>query len=457
MISPQHVMGNDAFRATLDLTLDAVYFFDAATLRFTYVNQGAVDQTGYRREQLLRMHPYDLKPEYPEPHFRDLIAPLLSGEQESLRFETLHRTREAGDIPVEVFLQYVVPVGDTPRFVAISHDITPRQQARDTLMNALDQLSASEQRQMEQLQLTQREQARMAALLSAMRFGILFEDEHGRVEYVNPAFRHIWEINDEIELIGHPSQEVLHHSPRRFAGPEHASRLVLDVTDEKEASESIELALRDGCTLTQRSFPVRVANGRLIGRLWIFEDITREQKTAEQLVHLAEHDALTGLYNRHRFQEHLERMISNARRSGAVFALLYFDLDKFKPVNDRFGHRAGDTVLMRVSEAVSALVRSGEMLARLGGDEFAILSELSTVEEAVRLAERIARAVDSLVFSFGDESVQLSASIGITLFPRDGGNADELVAHADAAMYQSKRKADYAWTLYSAPEEASRR
>src|SRR5690606_9771398 len=114
--------------------------------------------------------------------------------------------------------------------------------------------------------------------------------------------------------------------------------------------------------------------------------------------------------------------------------------DKFKPINDRFGHRAGDTVLVRVSEAVSALVRSGEMLARLGGDEFAILSELSTEEEAVRLAERIAGAVNALEFSFEEEEdIQLTASIGITLFPRDGDNADELVAHADAAMYQAKR------------------
>ncbi len=448
MISPLQVMGNDAFRATLDLTLDAVFFFDADSLRFIYVNQGALDQTGYTRQQLLGLHPYDIKPDYPEANFRRLVSPLQSGELDSLRFETRYRTRNGRDIPVEIFLQYVAPGGETPRFVAISHDITPRRQAKDALMLALDQLSASEQRQMELLQLAQSEQDRMAALLSAMRFGILFTDQDGLVEYVNPAFRTMWTIGANVNLIGHPCREALHHSPLRFAGPEHASRYILDITDKHAIDETLELELQDGRTLTQQSYPVGKPSGRIIGRLWIFEDITQERQTAAQLAYLAEHDALTGLYNRHRFQEHLGRMISNARRSGAVFALLYFDLDKFKPVNDRFGHRAGDTVLVSVGTAISRLVRSGEMLARLGGDEFAILSELSTEEEAVRLAERIADAIADIPFQFNDTRLHLTSSIGIALFPRDGEDADELVAHADAAMYQAKQHGRDAWSIY---------
>lgn len=448
MISPLQVMGNDDFRATLDLTLDAVFFFDADSLRFIYVNQGALDQTGYTRKQLLGLHPYDIKPDYPEANFRDLIAPLQNGELDSLRFETRHRTRNGEDIPVEIFLQYVAPGGEPPRFVAISHDITPRLQAKNTLMLALDQLSASEQRQMELLQLAQSEQNRMAALLSAMRSGILFADQEGLVEYVNPAFLAMWAIDADVDLIGRPCREVLHHSPHRFSGPEHASRHILDTTDKHAIEETLELELRDGRTLTQKSYPVGKPNGRIMGRLWMFEDITQERQTASQLAHLAEHDVLTGLYNRHRFQEHLDRMINNARRSGAMFALLYFDLDKFKPVNDRFGHRAGDTVLVNVGTAVSRLVRSGEMLARLGGDEFAILSELSTEEEAVRLAERIAGAITDIPFQFNDTTLHLTSSIGIALFPRDGDDADELVAHADAAMYQAKKQGRNAWNIY---------
>lgn len=451
MSSPLQLMGKDAFRATLDLTLDAVFFIDADDLRFIYVNQGALDQTGYRREQLLCLHPYDLKPEYPEPRFRKLIAPLQSGEQESLRLETLYRTRDRGEIPVEVFLQYVAPAGEAPRFVAISHDITPRRQAKEVLMNALNELSGSEQRQMELLQLAQREQGRMAALLSALHSGILFVDREGGIEYVNPAFRRMWAVDEADDLIGRPSHEILSHSPCRFAGPAHTSHRLLEVTDEQDNSVAVELELEDGRTLTQRSYPVREPKGASIGRLWVFEDITRERHTAAQLAYLAQHDALTGLYNRHRFQEDLERMIHNAERKDTSFALLYFDLDKFKPINDTFGHRAGDAVLVHISEKISELVRSGEMFARLGGDEFAILSELTTVKEAMRLADRISRAVADSSCTFEGHRIRLSSSIGIALFPRDGGNADELVAHADAAMYQAKGRGGNRWAVY-APE-----
>jgi diguanylate cyclase (GGDEF)-like protein/PAS domain S-box-containing protein len=443
-------LDHDAFKSTLDLTLDAVFFFDAESLRFTYVNQGAVDQLGYSREQLLGMHPYDIKPEYPELRFRELIAPLLDGAQQSLRFETLHRTRYQGDIPVEIFLQYITPAGERPRFVAITYDISLRKHAKENLMQALDQLSASEQRQTELLLLTQREQGRLTALLSAMDIGILFADQQGQVEYLNPAFRRMWAIAEEIDLIGRPAGEVLHHSVHRLEAAEQTSRQLLDAEDDEVAGERLEMELVDGRILTQASYPVSAADGHAIGRLWIFEDITHERQTAAQLVFLAEHDPLTGLHNRHRFQEDLERMISNARRSGVGFALLYFDLDGFKHINDNFGHRTGDAVLVRTTDEVAGLVRSGEMFARLGGDEFVILSLLSTEEAAARLAARISGAISTIPFEFQGTQVQITASIGIALFPRDGDSADELVAHADAAMYQAKQQGKNTWAAYRA-------
>ena len=122
-----------SFKHTLDSTLDAVFIFDPVALQFSYVNQGATDQLGYRREELLALHPYDLKPEFTELSFRELLAPLQCGEQEALRFETLHRAKDGTDIPVEVFLQYVTPTDDVPRFVNIVHDIRERKQAENKL------------------------------------------------------------------------------------------------------------------------------------------------------------------------------------------------------------------------------------------------------------------------------------------------------------------------------------
>ncbi|WP_018233401.1 sensor domain-containing protein [Thioalkalivibrio thiocyanodenitrificans] len=438
------------FRNTLDLMLDGVFMLDPETLRFTYVNQGALDQTGYSREELLNLHAYDIKPDLPEPRFRQLIEPLRDGSLPSLRFETPHRRRDGTDIPVEVFLQYVTPEGESPRFVAVSHDITQRMQNRDALMKALAELRESEHRQAELLSVAQREQSRMAALLSGMSIGILFEDRDERVEYVNPAFRRMWAIPEAVELVGRPSRDVLEHSTHRFARPDHASRHILHVLDTHEISERFEVDLYDGRILTQLSYPVPDPDGRIIGRLWIYEDVTHERQTAQQLIYLAEHDALTGLHNRHRFQQHLEQVIQRSRRADRRFALLYFDLDEFKYINDTFGHRAGDTVLVRAAGEVASLVRGGEIFARLGGDEFALLIEMRPGDDPVPLAERIIHAISAIPFRFRGSNLRLTASIGIACYPEHGDNTEDLVAHADAAMYQAKDSGKNTWAVYDA-------
>ncbi|WP_018872306.1 EAL domain-containing protein [Thioalkalivibrio sp. ALJ16] len=438
----------EAFRSTLDLTLDAVFLFDVDTLRFIYVNQGAVDQTGIPRDELLTLHPFDIKPEYPEPRFRQLIEPLRRGERDQMRFETRHIHRDGREVPVEISVQLVAPRGQTARYVAISHDITQRKRNEETLLQALGDLEAARDEQGRLLELTQREQGRMAALLSAMSIGILFEDREGRVEYINPAFRRMWAIHGDIELVGRPSRDVLEHSTHRFARPDHASRYVLHVLDTHEISERFEVDLYDGRILTQVSYPVHDSDERSIGRLWLYEDVTHERQTAQQLVYLAEHDALTGLYNRHHFQKHLEHVIRSERRRHGRFALLYFDLDEFKTINDTFGHRAGDTVLVRAAGEIAALVRSQDLFARLGGDEFAILVDCESEQEPVELAERVGRAISAIPFRFRGQNYRLTASIGIAYFPDHGDNVEDLVAHADTAMYQAKDLGKNTWAVF---------
>lgn len=329
-------------------------------------------------------------------------------------------------------------------------DITAQKRAELALERSIEELRASETRQRELAAQAQREQSRMATLLSGMSIGILFEDRDKRVEYVNPAFCNMWAIGDDVELVGRPTRDVLDHSTHRLARPDHASRHILHVLDTHEISERFEVDLYDGRILTQLSYPVSDTDGRAIGRLWIYEDITHERQTAQQLIYLAEHDALTGLYNRHRFQEHLERMIGTSVRGGARFGLLYFDLDDFKTINDTFGHRAGDTVLVRAAGEVSSLVRSGELFARLGGDEFAVLVEMVRGDEAIQLAERVVHAISAIPFRFRGSNLRLTASVGIALFPEHGDNAEDLVAHADTAMYQAKDAGKNTWAIYDA-------
>jgi diguanylate cyclase (GGDEF)-like protein len=161
------------------------------------------------------------------------------------------------------------------------------------------------------------------------------------------------------------------------------------------------------------------------------------QRTAAEarLRHMAEHDGLTGLFNRRRFEEELDRHIAHGRRYGMGGALLLLDLDDFKRVNDHFGHRAGDRVLTAVATVLRNRLRESDIVSRFGGDEFAVLMPMGAVTEATELADILVAAVRADVPT---PAGPLSASVGIALFG-DLMTADEILSRADDAMYAQKR------------------
>jgi diguanylate cyclase (GGDEF)-like protein/PAS domain S-box-containing protein len=167
--------------------------------------------------------------------------------------------------------------------------------------------------------------------------------------------------------------------------------------------------------------------------------LEHERTAAEvRLRHMADHDALTGLFNRRRFEEELDRHIALGRRYGMSGALLLVDLDDFKRVNDEFGHRAGDRVLTGVAVVLNHRLRESDILARFGGDEFAVLMPVGGVAEATELADLVGAAIRSDVPT---PAGPLTASVGIALF-QDLSTADEVLSRADDAMYAQKRGDD---------------
>jgi diguanylate cyclase (GGDEF)-like protein len=218
----------------------------------------------------------------------------------------------------------------------------------------------------------------------------------------------------------------------------------------------VEIAMSDGRLIARSGHPVRDTMQQLVGYLWLFQDVTRERQTANQILYLAERDPLTGLYNRHRFQEELVRMLTGGERRQRRVALLFFDIDEFKHVNDNFGHRAGDALLIRVAGEVSAQVRRNELFARLGGDEFAILAPDISDEDASAFADRIVRAIGRIPFSFEGNNLRLTCSLGLAVYPDHAATAEDLVAHADAAMYQAKEAGKNTWRMYRKDSGASR-
>ena len=177
-------------------------------------------------------------------------------------------------------------------------------------------------------------------------------------------------------------------------------------------------------------------------------DITESKRAEERLAFLADHDPLTGLLNRRRFQEELERHVALARRHGREGALLYMDLDQFKYINDTFGHQSGDRYLLATAQRLAAALRRSDVLGRLGGDEFGVILPETGAEEAGRVAEHLLAALRPE----GGESPAVGASIGIAVFPRHGERAGDLLARADMAMYAAKERGRNRWQLYD-PED----
>lgn len=319
----------------------------------------------------------------------------------------------------------------------------------------MEALHAGGELQLRYLMQAQQEHARLNSLLSAMNIGILFVSPDNRVVYLNPAFLHIWTIQaDPSALIGKPFNDAIFHPPSLSSNPGGLGGLLEKGRTEPEGR--LEIETDDERIVTQHNYPVRDQDEKLIGCLTLYEDITQERQTARQLIYLAERDSLTGLYNRHRFQEELARMMNESQRHRTQGALLFFDLDEFKYINDTFGHSAGDSILIRIAGDVGTLIRHHEIFSRLGGDEFAIILPNCTEKDAEALADRVVRVIAQIPFNFEGQNLRLTSSLGIAFYPQHAESAEELIAHADTAMYQAKEAGKNAWRVYREDLDASR-
>ena len=185
--------------------------------------------------------------------------------------------------------------------------------------------------------------------------------------------------------------------------------------------------------------PILDDDGRVRGAVIVFHDVTEKRKLEQRIAYQANYDALTGLPNRHLFQDRLTQAIARAQREGTLAALLYIDVDDFKNINDRMGHPFGDRILIELGRRLKSIVRETDTIARIGGDEFAVvLSDLPDKEEALDLGRRLMFEA-AIPFRIDSTRADLTVSIGVALCPMDGSRATTLVRNADIALYQVKR------------------
>jgi diguanylate cyclase (GGDEF)-like protein/PAS domain S-box-containing protein len=183
----------------------------------------------------------------------------------------------------------------------------------------------------------------------------------------------------------------------------------------------------------------------------VMRDVSERAQAEQRLEYLAYHDPLTGLANRAAFEDRLRVSIADAKRYGDLLILAYLDLDRFKPINDRYGHAAGDRVLLELGKRLLQSVRVQDVVARLGGDEFVmLLQRVESVGEVIPIAERLLEAMRRPVRLEDGDLVSVDASIGFAVFDRATDDARSLVVKADVAMYEAKRAGGHKWLLYDA-------
>lgn len=281
-----------------------------------------------------------------------------------------------------------------------------------------------------------REHRRYRMLFERVPVGLYRSTLDGQLLEVNEAL---------VRLLGYPGREKLLATPAAalYANPEDRARWQALMHREGVLADfEVQLRRYDGSAVWVRETARTVydVEGRPAYYEGSAEDITARKRFESDVLYLANHDALTGAFNRRRFHEELVRQLARVERSGQTGALLFLDLDNFKQVNDCAGHKAGDNLLQAVARAIQGRLRDSDVFGRLGGDEFGVLLAPADGEQARVAAERILPAVREQVALCAGRPVRLTASCGIALFPEHGLTADEVLAAGDLAVYAAKHQ-----------------
>jgi diguanylate cyclase (GGDEF)-like protein/PAS domain S-box-containing protein len=286
------------------------------------------------------------------------------------------------------------------------------------------------------------EKERVQVTLNSIGDAVICTDISGNITYLNQVAERMTGWSGE-EASGRPFAEVF----RIIEGVtrEQARNPMQSAVRQNQAvglTSNCILIRRDGCesAIEDSTAPIQSRTGQVIGAVMVFRDVSEARAMRLKMTHLAQHDFLTDLPNRLLLNDRITQAISLSRRHTKPLAVLFMDLDGFKHINDSQGHEIGDKLLQSVAQLVLGCVRTSDTVSRHGGDEFVILlSEVAEAGDAAFIAEKILAAL-AMPHVISERNVHLSASVGISIYPQDGHDADTLIKNADTAMYQAKEK-----------------
>lgn len=396
------------YQKIIQATGEGYWVVNARDARIIDVNDNFCEMVGYAREELLSMRISDLEVnESPEDTAKHIRKVMETGHD---LFETRHRHKDGRLLEFEISVSYADIRGGVI-FVFV-RDISERK------------------RQEAELRLS-------ALVLNKSSASIMVTDNNNRLVSVNPAFT---------QITGYEPSEALGRNPNMLSSGRQSKAFyqsmwrTLMETGHWEGEwwnrrkDGVEYAEQVNMNV------LRNPDGSVYRFVKIALDITDKKRLDDQVWHLANYDAITNLPNRRLFLDRLGQEIKKSHRSGESLALFFVDLDRFKEVNDEFGHDVGDLLLVEAARRISRCIRNTDIVARQGGDEFIVL--LTSLTETSQV-ETVAKNITELLaqpFHLAEIEASITASIGIAFYPHDAANEKTLIKKADQAMYVAKSK-----------------
>jgi diguanylate cyclase (GGDEF)-like protein/PAS domain S-box-containing protein len=426
---------NQRFRAALDASMDSVFLIDPYVMRFVDANRQGLAVSGHTLETLRGLGPHDLLEGFSENELRQQFQPMLTGQRTSMVLTGLHRHADGVSFPVECHISMSQSL-NRPLLVVVARDISERQKMQKKLLAYQTDLEHMVEDRSRQLMEANEHLQLMARVFENALEAIVITDPQGTIQKVNPAFTRISQYT-EAEVQGKRTNVLKsgHHADDFY---EAMWRQLLE-TGQWEGE--IWNRRKDGALYPQHLNIAAIydAQHHPVHFVAVAHDITELKRKEEQIRHSALHDSLTGLPNRRLLLDRLQWLLARSERSGNMLAVVFFDLDDFKKINDSLGHPVGDDLLQQVSQRAQSITRDQDVVARLGGDEFVLLvPDCQKSQDVIHIMERLRQTLKR-PYRLQGQSLSISASIGIAVFPSDGREADELMKKADMAMYQAKK------------------
>lgn len=419
--------------AALEAAANAIVITDPKG-KIIWVNHAFTTMTGYSKEDALGNNPRMLKSgKQSEAYYANLWSTISSGQVWT--GEIVNRRKDGTTYTEEMTITPVAKDAGNPAsgyFVAIKQDITERKYGEEALLLKTALLEAQAETTID---------------------GILVVDEFDHILLTNKRFGFHFGIPDEL-LSARNDRVVFQHVLAKVESPDAFVERVNYLYDHRSEKSRDEFRLKDGKVFDRYSAPLVDSTSRYRGRIWYFHDITDRKVAEERVQFLAYYDGLTGLPNRSLLHDRLAKALARAHRQKSKVALLFLDLDGFKNINDSLGHSVGDLLLKEVAERLKTWGREQDTVARLGGDEFLImLTDVKTTTDAAVAAERLMEVMTP-AFVVQGHSLNVSSSIGISVFPENGADSETLVSNADAAMYSAKASGRNTFQFFTAEMNA---